>query len=69
MVLKRTGGNVAWHEHHDIWWYEATAKASDHRQPEEMKAEDPCLSFTLQAQLVNRKAYCTPLAVIWFMRL
>lgn len=41
MVLKRTGGNVAWHEHRDIWWHEATAKVSDHCQPEEMKAEDP----------------------------
>lgn len=41
MVLKRTGGNVAWHEHRDIWWHEATAKASDNCPPEEMKAEDP----------------------------
>ncbi|ENM5914143.1 acetate--CoA ligase [Vibrio mimicus] len=41
MVLKRTGGNVAWHEHRDIWWHEATAKVSDQCQPEEMKAEDP----------------------------
>ncbi|ENM5854808.1 acetate--CoA ligase [Vibrio mimicus] len=41
VVLKRTGGNVAWHEHRDIWWHEATAKVSDHCQPEEMKAEDP----------------------------
>ncbi|MCW1889491.1 hypothetical protein OK016_07960 [Vibrio chagasii] len=24
MVLKRTGGDVAWHEHRDIWWHEAT---------------------------------------------
>ncbi|EPZ7320722.1 acetate--CoA ligase [Vibrio mimicus] len=41
VVLKRTGGNVAWHEHRDIWWHEATAKVSDQCQPEEMKAEDP----------------------------
>ncbi|MBF8949049.1 acetate--CoA ligase [Vibrio cholerae] len=41
MVLKRTGGNVAWYEHRDIWWHEATAKASDNCPPEEMKAEDP----------------------------
>ncbi|EEY98002.1 acetyl-coenzyme A synthetase [Vibrio sp. RC586] len=41
MVLRRTGGNVAWHEHRDIWWHEATAKVSDQCQPEEMKAEDP----------------------------
>ncbi|EGQ8134349.1 acetate--CoA ligase [Vibrio parahaemolyticus] len=41
VVLKRTGGNVDWHEHRDVWWHEATAKVSDVCQPEEMKAEDP----------------------------
>lgn len=69
MVLKRTGGNVAWHEHRDIWWHEATAKASDNCPPEEMKAEDPLFILYTSGSPVNRKAYCTPLAVIWFMRL
>ncbi len=41
MVLKRTGGNVDWHEHRDVWWHEATATVSDVCPPEEMKAEDP----------------------------
>lgn len=41
IVLQRTGGNIAWHGHRDVWWHEATAKASDQCQPEEMKAEDP----------------------------
>ncbi|QPL53441.1 acetate--CoA ligase [Vibrio navarrensis] len=41
MVLKRTGGNIDWHEHRDVWWHEATAKVSDVCPPEEMKAEDP----------------------------
>ncbi len=41
MVLKRTGGDVEWHEHRDVWWHEATAQASDVCPPEEMKAEDP----------------------------
>ncbi|EJB8443592.1 acetate--CoA ligase [Vibrio parahaemolyticus] len=41
VVLKRTGGNVDWHEHRDVWWHEATAKVSDVCPPEEMKAEDP----------------------------
>ncbi|MBE3761294.1 acetate--CoA ligase [Vibrio parahaemolyticus] len=41
VVLKRTDGNVDWHEHRDVWWHEATAKVSDVCPPEEMKAEDP----------------------------
>ncbi len=41
MVLKRTGGDVAWHEHRDVWWHEATANASEVCPPEEMNAEDP----------------------------
>ncbi|NIY83261.1 acetate--CoA ligase [Vibrio hepatarius] len=41
VVLKRTGGEIEWHEHRDVWWHEATAKVSDVCPPEEMKAEDP----------------------------
>ncbi|HHF2892254.1 TPA: acetate--CoA ligase [Vibrio diabolicus] len=41
VVLKRTGGDVEWHEHRDVWWHEATANVSDVCPPEEMKAEDP----------------------------
>ncbi|ASM96476.1 acetate--CoA ligase [Vibrio vulnificus] len=41
VVFKRTGGNIDWHEHRDVWWHEATAKVSDICPPEEMKAEDP----------------------------
>ncbi|RZR22784.1 acetate--CoA ligase, partial [Vibrio vulnificus] len=41
VVFKRTGGNIDWHEHRDVWWHEATAKVSDVCPPEEMKAEDP----------------------------
>ncbi|MCS0391077.1 acetate--CoA ligase [Vibrio diabolicus] len=41
LVFKRTGGDVEWHEHRDVWWHEATANVSDVCPPEEMKAEDP----------------------------
>lgn len=41
LVLKRTGGDVEWHEHRDVWWHEATANVSDVCPPEGMKAEDP----------------------------
>ncbi len=41
IVLKRTGGNVAWHDHRDIWWHEAVNAASPDCPPEAMGAEDP----------------------------
>lgn len=41
IVLKRTGGKVAWHDHRDIWWHDAVAAASPDCQPEAMGAEDP----------------------------
>ncbi|MDH0476354.1 acetate--CoA ligase [Aeromonas caviae] len=41
IVLKRTGGNVAWHDHRDIWWHDAVAAASPDCPPEAMGAEDP----------------------------
>lgn len=41
MVLKRTGGDIEWHDHRDVWWHEAIANVSDNCPPEEMKAEDP----------------------------
>ncbi|MCO4205481.1 acetate--CoA ligase [Aeromonas taiwanensis] len=41
IVLKRTGGNVAWHGHRDIWWHDAVATASPDCPPEAMGAEDP----------------------------
>ncbi|MFM5602996.1 acetate--CoA ligase [Aeromonas caviae] len=41
IVLKRTGGNVAWHDHRDIWWHDAVNAASPDCPPEAMGAEDP----------------------------
>ncbi|HDX8343966.1 TPA: acetate--CoA ligase [Aeromonas dhakensis] len=41
IVLKRTGGNIAWHNHRDLWWHEATAAVSSDCPPEAMGAEDP----------------------------
>ncbi|MFQ2316245.1 acetate--CoA ligase [Aeromonas caviae] len=41
IVLKRTGGNVAWHEHRDIWWHDVVNAASPDCPPEAMGAEDP----------------------------
>ncbi|MCW8847794.1 MAG: acetate--CoA ligase, partial [Sedimenticola sp.] len=41
IVVKRTGGDVAWTEGRDIYYHDAMADASDFCEPEEMDAEDP----------------------------
>jgi acetyl-CoA synthetase len=41
IVVKRTGGKVAWKEGRDCWWHEEVAKASPDCPPTEMDAEDP----------------------------
>ena len=63
IVMKRTGGDIDWHEHRDVWWHEATANVSEDCPPEEMKAEDPLSFFTLLVQQVNQKVFYTPRVV------
>jgi acetyl-CoA synthetase len=41
LVVKRTGGKIAWHPHRDVWLADAMERASDHCPPEPMGAEDP----------------------------
>ena len=41
LVVKRTGGKVAWNEGRDVWYHDAVAKASPDCAPAEMNAEDP----------------------------
>ncbi|HEX6549062.1 MAG TPA: acetate--CoA ligase [Gammaproteobacteria bacterium] len=41
IVLKRTGGEIAWHAKRDVWYHEAMASASADCPPEQMDAEDP----------------------------
>jgi acetyl-CoA synthetase len=41
VVVKRTGGDIAWHEGRDIWYHETVAEASAECPAEEMDAEDP----------------------------
>jgi acetyl-CoA synthetase len=41
LVVKRTGGAIAWNDKHDVWYHEAMAKAAPECPPEEMDAEDP----------------------------
>lgn len=41
IVVKRTGGNIAWKDGRDVWLHEETAKVSADCAPTEMNAEDP----------------------------
>ncbi len=41
IVVKRTGGNVAWQEGRDIWYHEALAAVSADCPADEVDAEDP----------------------------
>ncbi|MBP7340520.1 acetate--CoA ligase [Niveispirillum sp.] len=41
IVVKRTGGAIAWKDGRDHWYHEETAKVSDDNTPEVMGAEDP----------------------------
>lgn len=41
IVVKRTGGDVAWNPERDVWYEEITAQQSDVCEPEAMDSEDP----------------------------
>ncbi|MCW2245218.1 acetyl-CoA synthetase [Azospirillum fermentarium] len=41
LVVKHTGGNVAWTEGRDLWYHEEIESVSADCPPEEMSAEDP----------------------------
>ncbi|RKZ70145.1 MAG: acetyl-coenzyme A synthetase, partial [Gammaproteobacteria bacterium] len=41
LVVKRTGGDIAWNDKCDIWYEDEMRKASADCPPEEMDAEDP----------------------------
>ena len=41
LVVRRTGGSVAWQNGRDVWYEEAVAKASPDYPAEELGAEDP----------------------------
>ena len=41
VVIKRTGGNIAWQDGRDVWYHEEMEKVSADCPAEEMDAEDP----------------------------
>ncbi len=41
LVVKNTGGDVAWNAERDVWWHEIAASVDAECEPESMGAEDP----------------------------
>ncbi len=41
LVVRRTGGKIAWAEGRDLWYHEETAAVKAECKPEKIKAEDP----------------------------
>jgi len=41
LVVKRTGGDIPWHDERDVWYHEAMASAEAVCEPEQVDAEDP----------------------------
>nr|WP_245859063.1 acetate--CoA ligase [Luteimicrobium subarcticum] len=41
LVVRRTGGDVAWTEHRDVWWHEALESADVRHEPVWVDAEHP----------------------------
>lgn len=41
LVVKRTGGSIAWQESRDCWYHELVSSVSSDCEPENMDAEDP----------------------------
>ncbi len=41
LVIRRTGGAIAWDDSRDIWYHDAMANAKPECKPARMKAEDP----------------------------
>ncbi|HEC28244.1 MAG TPA: acetate--CoA ligase [Gammaproteobacteria bacterium] len=41
LTVKRTGGEIDWHDERDVWYHNAMTGASADCPPEEMDAEDP----------------------------
>jgi acetyl-CoA synthetase len=40
-VVRRTGGDIEWHQERDVWYHDAMAAADPVCEPEQMDAEDP----------------------------
>ena len=64
----RTGGDIAWHQHRDIWYEDLMKVASSHCAPKEMGAEEALFILYTSGSTGKPKGCCTPRAVTWVCR-
>jgi len=58
VVVKCTGGNIAWQDGRDVWWHELMEDASADCAPEEMDAEDPLFILYTSGSTGKPKGVC-----------
>ncbi len=63
LVVKRTGGDVAWNEGRDVWYEDLVEQQSSDCTPEIMDAEDPLFILYTSGSTGKPKGVCTPPAV------
>ncbi len=67
IVCKRTGGDIAWHQHRDIWYEDLMKVASSTARQRKWVLKKRCSSFIPLAPRASRRVCCTPPAVTWCM--
>lgn len=60
LVVRRTGGDVAWAEGRDLWYHEATKEAGDDCPLNRWRPKTRCSSSTPPAAPANPKGCCIP---------
>ena len=57
LVIKRTGGEISWHENKDLWYEDLACEADTNCEPEPMDSEDPLFFFTPLVLQENPKEF------------